>query len=86
MALKGEVMNQLPSEKCGNCIWWYEGPLLCEGCPNNPESEARKMPCSQCKKILSVSDFCEIHYERGRPLLALYQGVQKRVGGTLDHG
>ena len=59
----GEVVNQLPSDKCGDCVWWYEGPQLCEGCPNNPESEAMKMPCSQCKKILSVSDFCEIHYE-----------------------
>jgi hypothetical protein len=56
-------MNQPPSEKCGDCVWWYEGPLLCEACPNNPESETMKMPCSQCKKILFVSDFCEMHFE-----------------------
>ena len=61
--LVGEFMNQAPSDKCGDCVWWYEGPILCEGCPDNLKSEAMKMPCSQCSKILSVSDFCEIHYE-----------------------
>jgi len=28
-----------PSEKCNGCIWWYEDPLLCQGCPNNPDAE-----------------------------------------------
>jgi hypothetical protein len=56
-------MNQAPSDKCGDCVWWYEGPLLCEACPNNPESETMKMPCSQCKMTLSVSSSHEIHYE-----------------------
>ena len=27
----GEVMNQPLSDRCGDCVWWYEGPLLCEG-------------------------------------------------------
>jgi len=30
-----------PSEKCNGCIWWYEDPLLCQGCPNNPDTEER---------------------------------------------
>jgi hypothetical protein len=59
----GKVMNQPPSDKCGDCVWWYEGALLCVGCPNNPESETMKIPCSQCKKTLSVTEFYEIHIE-----------------------
>ena len=62
----GEVMNQRPSDKCGGCVWWYEGPLLCEGCPNNPEPEAIKMPCSQCEKILFLDDICEVAFEEDR--------------------
>jgi len=32
-------MTERPSEKCDDCIWWYEDPLLCQGCPNNPDTE-----------------------------------------------
>jgi hypothetical protein len=60
-------MNQPLSDKCGDCFWWYEGPLLCEVCPYNPESETMKIPCSLCKKILSVIEFYEIHFEEGGP-------------------
>jgi hypothetical protein len=56
-------MNQPSSDKCGDCVWWQEGPLVCQACPNNPESETIKMPCSQCRIILSVSNSYEIHYE-----------------------
>ena len=56
-------MNQSPSDKCGDCVWWHEGPLVCQACPNNPESETMKMPCSQCRVISSVSNSYEIHYE-----------------------
>ncbi len=35
-------MERRPGERCGDCVWWYEGPILCEGCPNNPETEAKK--------------------------------------------
>jgi hypothetical protein len=35
-------MEKRPSEKCGDCVWWYEEPILCEGCPNNPETETKK--------------------------------------------
>ncbi len=31
-------MEQSPSEKREGCFWWYEDPLLCEGCPNNPKA------------------------------------------------
>ena len=33
-------LDKAPGDECGDCIWWYEGPILCEGCPHNPESEA----------------------------------------------
>ena len=42
-------MSQPSSDKSGDCVWWYGGPLLCEGWPNNPGSEAVKLHCSQCK-------------------------------------
>lgn len=32
-------MKERPSEKCDDCIWWYEDPLLCDGCPNNSGTE-----------------------------------------------
>jgi hypothetical protein len=32
-------MQRKPSEKCGDCICWYEDPFLCHGCPNNPDTE-----------------------------------------------
>ena len=56
-------MNEPLSEQCGDCVWWYEGPLLCEGCPNNPESEAMKMPCSHCKQIFITSKSYEIIFD-----------------------
>ena len=56
-------MNEPPSEQCRDCVWWYEGPILCMGCPNNPESEIRKMPCSHCKEIIFLDKFYEITYE-----------------------
>ena len=31
-------MERRPSEQCEDCIWWHEEPLLCKGCPNNPET------------------------------------------------
>ena len=38
-----EDMNKPSSERCGECVWWYEGPILCQGCPNNPETETKKI-------------------------------------------
>ncbi len=35
-------MERRPGERCGDCVWWHEGPILCEGCPNNPETKAKK--------------------------------------------
>jgi hypothetical protein len=32
-------MQRKPSEKCEDCIYWYEDPYLCHGCPNNPDTE-----------------------------------------------
>ena len=37
----GTAMEQRPREKCDDCFWWYEDPLLCEGCPNNPRTEIK---------------------------------------------
>ena len=35
--------EKTPSEKCNDCIWWYEDSRLCQGCPNNPDTgESRK--------------------------------------------
>ena len=34
-------MEERRSEKCNDCIWWYEDPLLCQGCPNNLDTEER---------------------------------------------
>ena len=34
-------MSGRPSDKCGNCVWWHEGSMLCQGCPNNPETVPR---------------------------------------------
>jgi len=34
-----------------------------KGSPNNSESEAMKMQCSQCEKILLVGDSCEVAFE-----------------------
>jgi hypothetical protein len=33
------IMKERPSERCEDCVWWREGPFLCAGCPNNPETE-----------------------------------------------
>jgi hypothetical protein len=35
-------MKHKPSERCEDCFWWHEDPVLCEGCPNNPETEERR--------------------------------------------
>jgi hypothetical protein len=35
-------MNGRPSERCGGCVWWHEGPLMCKGCPNNPDTRRKK--------------------------------------------
>ena len=59
-------MNQPLSDRCGDCVWWYEGPLLYEGCPNNSESEAMRLHCSQCEKTLLVGDSCEVAFEEDR--------------------
>ena len=71
-------MNQLPSDKCGGCVWWYEGPLMCDGCPNNPQSETIKLHCSQCKEILFVGDFFEITFEEDRLHLLCGEGCKDR--------
>ena len=50
----GKSMNKPPSDKCGECVWWNEGPILCDGCPNNPETETKKAGGELCpitKKI-----------------------------------
>ena len=36
------------SMRCGDCVWWYEGPLMCDGCPNNPETSTAWNPCEGC--------------------------------------
>jgi hypothetical protein len=36
------IMEQRPSEGCENCVGWHEDPLLCVGCPNDPESGKTK--------------------------------------------
>ena len=71
-------MNQPLSDRCGNCVWWYEGPLLCEGCPNNPESEEMKLHCSQCKKFLFVGDSCEVAFEENRLHLFCSKGCKDK--------
>jgi len=38
-----EAMNKPSSERCGECVWWYEGPILCQGCPNNSETETKEI-------------------------------------------
>jgi hypothetical protein len=35
-------MKHRPSDSCEDCFWWHEDPVLCEGCPNNPETEDRR--------------------------------------------
>ncbi len=74
----GEIMNQRLSDKCGDCVWWYEGPLLCEGCPNNPASETMKLHCSQCEKNLVVGDSCEIAFENDRFHLFCSKGCKEK--------
>jgi hypothetical protein len=46
-------MEQRPSEECGDCFWWYEDPLLCRGCPNNPDTkESRKTHSDEIVSLL----------------------------------
>lgn len=77
----GEIMNKPPSNKCGNCVWWYEGPLLCKGCPNNPETETMKVPRSQGKRVLFKGDLCQISYEENGFHMLCSEGGEDK----LDH-
>jgi RNase P subunit RPR2 len=51
---------------------------MCDGCPNNPQSEAITLHCSQCKEILFVGDFFEITFKEDRLHLLCREGCKDR--------
>jgi hypothetical protein len=46
-------MEERPSQKCNDCISWYDDPLLCQGCPSNPDTEkSRKTHLNEIVSLL----------------------------------
>jgi len=59
-----KVMYNSLSDRCGDCVLWHEGPIMCIDCPNYPEVERYILPCSQCKQFLFVSQLYEIVFDK----------------------
>jgi hypothetical protein len=57
-------MHNPPSDRCRDCPWWYEGAIMCLGCPNYPEAEKYILPCSQCRQFFYVRQLHEIVFEK----------------------
>ena len=59
-----KVMHNPPSDRCGVCLWWHKGAIMCIDCPTYPEAERYILPCSQCKQFLFVSQLYEIIFDK----------------------
>ena len=57
-------MYNSPSDRCGDCPWWHEGPIMCIDCPNHTVADRYILPCCQCKQFLFVSQLYEIDFEK----------------------
>ena len=76
-------MHNSPSDRCGDCPWWHEGPIMCIDCPNHPEADTWNMPCSQCKQLLFVGEFYEIAFTEDGLLLLCSKKCKDRWASSV---
>jgi len=51
---------------------------MCDGCPNNPQTEPIRVHCSICNEALFLGDFFEITFAEDRLQLLCSNGCKDR--------